>query len=70
MDNNADGKFDLEAKEKAGFETSLTDAWARGLAHQLFPKGKDNYGSSETWSDIRNIDAFANHDMPFRLLLD
>lgn len=65
-DNNADGiKFDLEAKEKAGFETSLTDAWARGLAHQLFPKGKDNYGSSETWSDIRNIDAFANHDMPF-----
>ena len=40
-DNNADGiKFDLEAKEKAGFETSLTDAWARGLLINCFPKVK------------------------------
>ena len=65
-DNDSNGvKFDLEAKEKAGFQTSLTDAWARGLAHQLFPKGNDNYDSGATWSDIRDIDAFANHDMPF-----
>ncbi|RCK67237.1 Lysophospholipase 2 [Candida viswanathii] len=65
-DNDDNGiKYDLEEKTAAGFETSLTDAWSRGLAHQLFPRDDNNYGSSATWSDIRNSTAFANHDMPF-----
>ncbi|MCP8716220.1 MAG: hypothetical protein M5E90_02250 [Asgard group archaeon] len=64
--NNKQGiKYDLAAKMMAGFETSLTDAWSRGLAHQLFPQDDNNYGSSATWSDIRDSTAFANHDMPF-----
>ncbi|EGW33526.1 phospholipase B [Spathaspora passalidarum NRRL Y-27907] len=64
--NNKQGiKYDIQAKEKAGFETSVVDAWGRGLAHQLFPPGNDNYGSDLVWSDIRGITTFANHDMPF-----
>lgn len=61
-------KADIAAKEKAGFPTSLTDTWGRGLAHQLFPKGSNNWMNGATWSDIRNISAFANHDMPFPLV--
>ncbi|ABN64262.2 phospholipase B (lysophospholipase) [Scheffersomyces stipitis CBS 6054] len=60
---------DLKAKEKAGFPTSLTDAWSRGLAHQLFPGDVDNYMDSYTWSDIRNMSSFVNHEMPFPLVI-
>ncbi|KAG7662721.1 uncharacterized protein J8A68_003780 [[Candida] subhashii] len=64
-DNDKNGiKFDLEKKEAAGFPTSVTDPWGRASAHQLFPSD-DNYYSSATWSDIRNMEAFANQDMPF-----
>ncbi|KAL6452482.1 PLB2 Lysophospholipase 2 [Candida maltosa Xu316] len=56
---------DIQAKQKAGFNTSLTDVWGRALAHQLFPQGDNNYDSGSTWSDIRNMEAFANQDMPF-----
>lgn len=59
---------DLAAKEKAGFETTLTDAWARSLSYQLFTEGKDRYGASATFSDIRNKKSFSNHDMPFPIL--
>lgn len=61
-------KADIAAKQNAGFPTSLTDTWGRGLAHQLFPKGTNNWMNGATWSDIRNISAFANHDMPFPLV--
>ncbi|CUM63410.1 uncharacterized protein PRCAT00000985001 [Priceomyces carsonii] len=68
-DNNKNGiKYDIQKKEAAGFETSVTDIWGRGLAHQLYAKGKDNYMASSTWSDIRNESSFKNHDMPFPLL--
>lgn len=58
----------IEAKENAGFPTSVTDAWGRALAHQLFPEGNNNWLSGATWSDIRRIRAFANHQMPFPLV--
>lgn len=61
-------KDDLAEKTAAGFDTSLTDVWARGLAHQLFTQGKNNWLSSATWSDIRDISAFSNHEMPFPLV--
>jgi lysophospholipase len=59
---------DIKAKEKAGFGTTLTDYWGRALAHQLFPSS-NNYLDSSTFSDIRNMSSFANHEMPFPLLL-
>lgn len=72
MNNYDDGstgiKFDIEAKEKAGFETTLTDYWARGLAYQLAQKGNDDYGASATFSDIRNMSSFLEHDMPFPIV--
>lgn len=61
-------KNDLETKEAAGFPTSLTDLWGRGLAHHLFPQGTNNWLSGVTWSDIRQISSFLNHDMPFPLV--
>lgn len=68
---DADGKgigYDLKSKNEAGFNTTLTDAWARALAYQLSTEGKDEYGSSATFSDIRNKKSFANHEMPFPIL--
>lgn len=58
-------KNDLQLKLNAGFRTSITDLWGRILAHLLFPQGKDNWFDSATWSEIRNLRTFANHDMPF-----
>lgn len=58
---------DLAAKQKAGFNTTITDAWGRLLSRQLFPS-KNNYLDSSLWSDIRNYDVFKNHQMPFPLV--
>lgn len=60
-------KADIDSKEGAGFHTSITDVWGRALAHQLFMK-EANWLNSVKWSDIREINAFANHEMPFPLL--
>lgn len=68
---DADGKgigYDLKSKNNAGFNTTLTDAWARALAYQLSTEGKDEYGSSATFSDIRYKKSFSNHEMPFPIL--
>lgn len=59
---------DVNSKVKAGYQTSVTDYWARGLGHQLFQKGNGNYNDATTWSDIRDMSSFANHDMPFPLV--
>lgn len=59
---------EMQAKQNAGFVTSLTDYWGRGLARQLFPRGKNNFNSASTWSDLRNSSSFKNHDQPFPLL--
>lgn len=56
---------DIANKLRAGFPTSFTDVWSRGLAHQLFIKGDNNHDAGITWSDIRNLPAFSGHDMPF-----
>lgn len=60
-------KYDLENKKDAGYPTSITDPWGRGLAYQLFPKGDNNHDVSSTFSDVRNKKSFMNHDMPFPL---
>lgn len=59
---------DLAAKTLAGYQTSITDAWGRVIAHSIFPEGTDNWLESATWSGIQNLLAFANHEMPFPLV--
>lgn len=54
----------VEAKQDAGFNTSLADVWGRALAYNFFPtlsKGGDGY----TWSTLRDADVFKNGEMPF-----
>ncbi|KAK6465143.1 phospholipase B [Scheffersomyces coipomensis] len=60
---------DIASKQAAGFETTLTDSWARALAHQLVPEGNDNFQAGATWSDIRNMTVFTDYDMPFPLVV-
>ncbi|ODV68728.1 phospholipase B [Hyphopichia burtonii NRRL Y-1933] len=59
---------ELQEKEDAGFNTTITDIWGRALARQLLPKGKDNYMNASTWSDIRNNTGFKNHNYPFPMV--
>ncbi|KAM9889392.1 hypothetical protein OXX79_012178 [Metschnikowia pulcherrima] len=59
---------DVSAKEDAGFEVSLTDTWGRALSHQFFPESTA-FGESLLWSSIQDIDEFANHEMPFPIVV-
>ena len=59
---------DLNAKEDAGFEVSLTDTWARALSHQFFAE-LDDFGASLTWSGIRDMDPFKKYEMPFPVVV-
>lgn len=58
----------IAKKENAGYGITITDYWSRGLAYQLFPS-QDNYYESASFSDIRNLSVFENHDMPFPIVL-
>ncbi|CEP63404.1 lysophospholipase LALA0_S08e01684g [Lachancea lanzarotensis] len=54
----------VEAKQDAGFNTSLTDVWGRALSYNFFPtlyRGGEAY----TWSTLRDSDVFKNAEMPF-----
>lgn len=59
---------DINAKEAAGFEVSLTDTWARALSHQFFTKLDDD-GASLTWSDMRDMNPFKKYEMPFPIVV-
>ncbi|KAG5418330.1 plb1 [Candida metapsilosis] len=59
---------DQDAKEKAGFELSLTDTWGRALSHQ-FLSTTDDAGAGMTFSSIQDWDIFKNHEMPFPILV-
>ena len=59
---------DVSAKEDAGFEVSLTDTWGRALSHQFFPE-LTAFGERLLWSSIQDIDEFANHEMPFPIVV-
>ncbi|SGZ48731.1 CIC11C00000003222 [Sungouiella intermedia] len=67
--NYYDGIWDdLSDKKDAGFELSLTDTWGRALSHQFFPE-LINFGNSLLWSQIRDLDAFTSHEMPFPIVV-
>ncbi|CAI5756881.1 unnamed protein product [Candida verbasci] len=55
------------AKSDAGFETSFTDVWGRALSYQFFtdPSGGENV----TWSSMRNLSNFQNHQMPYPIVV-
>ncbi|KAJ5979061.1 hypothetical protein N7501_002403 [Penicillium viridicatum] len=55
----------VEAKKKAGFDTTLTDIWGRALSYQMF--NASNGGLSYTWSSIADTPEFqdGNYPMPF-----
>ncbi|GEQ67481.1 hypothetical protein JCM33374_g1146 [Metschnikowia sp. JCM 33374] len=59
---------DVKAKEDAGYDLTLTDTWGRALSHQFFPESTE-YGESLSWSGIQNISEFANHEMPFPIVV-
>ncbi|KAF3985992.1 hypothetical protein FT663_05070 [Candidozyma haemuli var. vulneris] len=58
----------VDDKREAGYEVSLTDTWARALSHQFFPE-ESGYGADLLWSDIQDIEAFSNHEMPFPIVV-
>jgi lysophospholipase len=68
--NSADYFTDLvdsvEAKENAGFNTSLTDLWARALSYQLI--NATNGGPAYTWSSIALMEDFQRGNQPFPIV--
>ncbi|GMM36386.1 hypothetical protein DASC09_037110 [Saccharomycopsis crataegensis] len=54
---------DIKAKQKAGFEVSLIDVWARALS-TVFSESAE-IGAADTWSTIASSDVFTNAQMPF-----
>ncbi|CUS21709.1 LAQU0S03e08878g1_1 [Lachancea quebecensis] len=54
----------VEAKQDAGFNTSLADVWGRALAYNFFPSLSQG-GAGYTWSTLRDADVFKNGEMPF-----
>jgi len=57
---------EVTSKEDAGWETSLTDYWARALARQFL--GGDG-APAVTFSSIAKTDAFTNFEMPFPIIV-
>lgn len=57
-------KDDIDAKERAGFEVTITDTWGRALSDQFLTDTKDN-GASARWSDIANNQLFETFQTPF-----
>lgn len=57
---------DFEAKEAAGFQTSISDIWARLLSWQLL-NGYDG-GVASTLSGITSKSAFISHSVPYPII--
>ncbi|SMN18907.1 similar to Saccharomyces cerevisiae YOL011W PLB3 Phospholipase B (lysophospholipase) involved in phospholipid metabolism [Maudiozyma saulgeensis] len=58
----------IQAKQDAGFETSLTDVWGRALSYNFFPN-LNRGGIDYTWSSLRNAKVFQEAQMPFPISL-
>ncbi|CAN3358505.1 lysophospholipase 2 [Diutina catenulata] len=58
----------IDAKKDAGFDVSITDVWGRALSYQFFPSDTDG-NSNASWSDIREMASFKNHEMPFPIVV-
>uniref|UniRef100_A0A060TBV8 Lysophospholipase n=1 Tax=Blastobotrys adeninivorans TaxID=409370 RepID=A0A060TBV8_BLAAD len=60
-------KDDINAKQDAGYNTSITDIWGRGLSQQFIDL--HDGGPALTWDDLRNYDSFKSHEMPFPIVV-
>lgn len=58
---------EVEGKSDAGFETTITDIWGRGLSFQLI--NASNGGPAYTWSSIALAENFQNGDTPFPVVI-
>lgn len=58
----------LDAKDEAGFDTSITDLWGRALSYQFYPEDTRE-GENVSWLDIRDMELFTNHQMPFPIVV-
>jgi lysophospholipase len=59
---------DVEAKENAGFNASLTDYWARALSFQMI-NGTDEDNARYTWSSIALMQDFQAANQPFPIVV-
>ncbi|CAH6721311.1 lysophospholipase 1 [[Candida] jaroonii] len=57
----------INDKDDAGFPVSLTDIWGRAISNQFLPG--DDSGANVTWSSIRELDDFKDHNIPFPIIL-
>lgn len=57
----------VQGKQDAGFDSTLTDYWGRGLSFQMIdsPDG----GASITWSSIAETSAFKNGEHPMPIII-
>jgi lysophospholipase len=60
-------KDNVDAKNDAGYNTTITDYWGRALSFQLV--NATNGGPSVTWSSIRDQDGFSSGDMPYPVVV-
>lgn len=58
---------DVDDKRDAGYNVSITDIWGRALSQQFI--GLKNGGPALQFSDIREYDAFKNHQMPYPVVV-
>ncbi|EXJ96090.1 lysophospholipase [Capronia coronata CBS 617.96] len=58
---------DIDGKEDAGFDLSLTDIWGRALSFQLI--NATDGGPDFTWSSIAQSQGFQNGDYPFPIIV-
>lgn len=54
---------DIQAKEDAGFNASITDIWTRALLRQFF--NDSQHGAALTILTLRDAQVFQNGEMPF-----
>lgn len=58
---------EVEGKENAGFDITITDYWGRGLSFQLINAARG--GPGYTWSSIAQTEGFTNANQPFPIVI-
>ncbi|CAK9440012.1 uncharacterized protein LODBEIA_P41120 [Lodderomyces beijingensis] len=60
--------FDVQAKQFAGFDTSITDLWGRALSYQLLANYPNN-GAGFTFSSVMDLPSYQSHQAPYPILV-
>ncbi|GMM32769.1 hypothetical protein DASC09_000940 [Saccharomycopsis crataegensis] len=55
--------YQVGTKQESGFSVSMVDIWARALSTRFFDN--DDAANNSTFSSLRDMDTFANAEMPF-----